>query len=270
MCANVPAQHAIQTALGGYQSINELIVPGGRFHEQSKLAVEAAQRDPRRHLRRAARRALLLPAARPRGLPDRGRRGVRHRPAARQEDPGHPRHRLQLVRARPLPAGHAARRRGAHRGDRPDRRLPRDAAGLTAWPTRAPRLDLAVLATVARRRGHRLARPVRRGRRAAARSPAPSRGRRLVVNVTGAFAMGLLVAYLVDRPGVHRLARPFVGVGVLGGWTTFSALAVDVVQLGARRPGAGRHWSTWRPPSSSAPSPWRRGPLLGQRVWPGP
>ena len=61
----------------------------------------------------------------------------------------------------------------------------------------------------------------------------------LVVNVTGAFAMGLLVAYLVDRPGAHRLARPFVGVGVLGGWTTFSALAVDVVQLGARRPGAG-------------------------------
>ncbi len=38
MCANVPAQHAIQTALGGYQSINELIVPGGRFYEQAKLA----------------------------------------------------------------------------------------------------------------------------------------------------------------------------------------------------------------------------------------
>jgi alanine-synthesizing transaminase len=38
MCANVPAQHAIQTALGGYQSIQELIVPGGRFYEQNKLA----------------------------------------------------------------------------------------------------------------------------------------------------------------------------------------------------------------------------------------
>ncbi len=38
MCANVPAQHAIQTALGGYQSINEYIVPGGRFYEQIKLA----------------------------------------------------------------------------------------------------------------------------------------------------------------------------------------------------------------------------------------
>ena len=38
MCSNVPAQHAIQTALGGYQSIEELICPGGRFYEQIKLA----------------------------------------------------------------------------------------------------------------------------------------------------------------------------------------------------------------------------------------
>jgi alanine-synthesizing transaminase len=38
MCPNVPAQHAIQTALGGYQSINEYIHPGGRFYEQSKAA----------------------------------------------------------------------------------------------------------------------------------------------------------------------------------------------------------------------------------------
>ena len=38
MCANVPAQHAIQTALGGYQSVEELVVPGGRYYEQSMLA----------------------------------------------------------------------------------------------------------------------------------------------------------------------------------------------------------------------------------------
>ena len=55
----------------------------------------------------------------------------------------------------------------------------------------------------------------------------------VLVNVSGAFAMGLLVAFLVARPGAHPLARPFLGVGVLGGWTTFSALAIDVVQLGA-------------------------------------
>ena len=38
LCANVPAQHAIQTALGGYQSINELIIPGGRLYDQRDLA----------------------------------------------------------------------------------------------------------------------------------------------------------------------------------------------------------------------------------------
>ncbi|HHJ35041.1 MAG TPA: pyridoxal phosphate-dependent aminotransferase [Gammaproteobacteria bacterium] len=38
LCSNVPGQHAIQTALGGYQSINELIVPGGRLYEQRNLA----------------------------------------------------------------------------------------------------------------------------------------------------------------------------------------------------------------------------------------
>ena len=38
LCANVPAQHAIQTALGGYQSISEFIVPGGRLYEQRNRA----------------------------------------------------------------------------------------------------------------------------------------------------------------------------------------------------------------------------------------
>jgi len=40
LCANVPGQYAIQTALGGYQSINELIVPGGRLRRQRDLAYE--------------------------------------------------------------------------------------------------------------------------------------------------------------------------------------------------------------------------------------
>ncbi|WP_146338945.1 pyridoxal phosphate-dependent aminotransferase [Nesterenkonia sp. NBAIMH1] len=38
MCANVPAQHALQAALGGYQSIGELIAPGGRLYEQRTTA----------------------------------------------------------------------------------------------------------------------------------------------------------------------------------------------------------------------------------------
>ena len=40
LCANVPGQWAIQTALGGYQSINELIGPGGRLRRQRDLAYE--------------------------------------------------------------------------------------------------------------------------------------------------------------------------------------------------------------------------------------
>lgn len=40
LCANVPAQHAIQTALGGYQSIKELVAPGGRLYEQRNKAWE--------------------------------------------------------------------------------------------------------------------------------------------------------------------------------------------------------------------------------------
>ncbi|TFZ00509.1 pyridoxal phosphate-dependent aminotransferase [Ramlibacter henchirensis] len=40
LCPNVPGQWAIQTALGGYQSINELIAPGGRLRRQRDLAYE--------------------------------------------------------------------------------------------------------------------------------------------------------------------------------------------------------------------------------------
>ena len=38
LCSNVPTQFAVQTALGGYQSINELTAPGGRLHRQRDLA----------------------------------------------------------------------------------------------------------------------------------------------------------------------------------------------------------------------------------------
>ncbi len=46
LCANVPAMYAVQTALGGYQSINELILPGGRLLEQRNTAVEALSKIP--------------------------------------------------------------------------------------------------------------------------------------------------------------------------------------------------------------------------------
>ena len=46
LCANTPMQHAIQTALGGYQSINELILPGGRLLEQRNKAYEMLTQIP--------------------------------------------------------------------------------------------------------------------------------------------------------------------------------------------------------------------------------
>ena len=46
LCANVPAQFAVQTALGGYQSINELILPGGRLKLQRDLAWELLSQIP--------------------------------------------------------------------------------------------------------------------------------------------------------------------------------------------------------------------------------
>lgn len=41
LCANVPAQHIIQTALGGYQSADELLLPGGRVYEQREYIYNA-------------------------------------------------------------------------------------------------------------------------------------------------------------------------------------------------------------------------------------
>lgn len=46
MCANVPAQHVIQTALGGYQSVNDLILPGGRLLEQRNVATSLLREIP--------------------------------------------------------------------------------------------------------------------------------------------------------------------------------------------------------------------------------
>jgi alanine-synthesizing transaminase len=46
LCANVPAQHAIQTALGGRQSIRDLVLPGGRLLEQRDAAVAALRAIP--------------------------------------------------------------------------------------------------------------------------------------------------------------------------------------------------------------------------------
>ena len=44
LCSNVPGQWAVQTALGGYQSIRELVEPGGRLYESRRAIVESVGR----------------------------------------------------------------------------------------------------------------------------------------------------------------------------------------------------------------------------------
>ncbi len=48
----------------------------------------------------------------------------------------------------------------------------------------------------------------------------------LTVNLLGCFVMGMLAAWLSQR-GANEALRLFVGVGMLGGFTTFSAFSLD-------------------------------------------
>src|SRR3954469_15294743 len=52
-----------------------------------------------------------------------------------------------------------------------------------------------------------------------------------VTNVTGGLLIGVLMVLITEVWSAHRLVRPFLGVGVLGGFTTFSTYTVDVQQL---------------------------------------
>lgn len=46
LCANVLGQHVIQTSLGGYQSVDELLIPGGRIYEQRNFIYKAVNEVP--------------------------------------------------------------------------------------------------------------------------------------------------------------------------------------------------------------------------------
>jgi crcB protein len=60
----------------------------------------------------------------------------------------------------------------------------------------------------------------------------------LVTNLTGCALIGVLMQVVETRVARHRLVRPFLGTGVLGGFTTFSTYAVEARGLvAAGRPG---------------------------------
>ncbi|GAA1806499.1 hypothetical protein GCM10009682_30520 [Luedemannella flava] len=56
-----------------------------------------------------------------------------------------------------------------------------------------------------------------------------------VVNVSGCLLIGVLMTLITEKVATWRLLRPFLGVGVLGGYTTFSTYVVDI----GRAAGAG-------------------------------
>lgn len=51
------------------------------------------------------------------------------------------------------------------------------------------------------------------------------------INVIGCAVMGILMVVVTEAYSAHRLIRPFLGTGILGGFTTFSTYAVDSQKL---------------------------------------
>jgi CrcB protein len=52
-----------------------------------------------------------------------------------------------------------------------------------------------------------------------------------LTNVSGCALIGVLMVTITELTSAHRLVRPFLGVGVLGGYTTFSTYILDIHQL---------------------------------------
>ncbi|HEY0690885.1 MAG TPA: fluoride efflux transporter CrcB [Kribbella sp.] len=52
-----------------------------------------------------------------------------------------------------------------------------------------------------------------------------------LINVSGCLLIGVLLVMITEVRTVHPLSRPFLGTGVLGGFTTFSTFAIDTERL---------------------------------------
>jgi alanine-synthesizing transaminase len=70
LCSNVPAQWAVQTALGGYQSIRELVSPGGRLYESRRALIDAVKRSQFLQLKGTHGAMYGFVAVDPQALPD--------------------------------------------------------------------------------------------------------------------------------------------------------------------------------------------------------
>jgi alanine-synthesizing transaminase len=70
LCSNVPGQWAVQTALGGYQSIRELTAPGGRLYESRRAIVEAVGRSRYLHVTPPMGACYAFVGVQPEALPE--------------------------------------------------------------------------------------------------------------------------------------------------------------------------------------------------------
>jgi CrcB protein len=64
--------------------------------------------------------------------------------------------------------------------------------------------------------------------------PTPSGGlpwATFTINASGCLLIGVLMVFVVEVGGAHPLVRPFLGVGLLGGFTTFSTYTVEATGL---------------------------------------
>ncbi|AZM50806.1 fluoride efflux transporter CrcB [Streptomyces sp. WAC 06738] len=90
----------------------------------------------------------------------------------------------------------------------------------------------------------------------------------LLVNVVGCVAIGVLMVLITEARTAHRLVRPFLGAGVLGGFTTFSTYAVDVQRLVAEeeRAAAGVAYLVLTPVAALA-AVWAAQAVTRRAVW---
>jgi alanine-synthesizing transaminase len=70
LCANVPGQWAVQTALGGHQSINELTAPGGRLYQSRQAVIDGVARSRYLELKAPDGAMYAFPGVSPEKLPD--------------------------------------------------------------------------------------------------------------------------------------------------------------------------------------------------------
>ena len=141
LCANVPTQHAVQTALGGYQSIEDYICPGGRLYEQRNLAHSLLTQIEGVTCVKPKGALYLFPKIDTRHFNITDDERFVMDLLQQEKNPGRSRHRLQPADTRSLSHRLPAPHRRAHRRHHPPRRVSFDVSPVGAVCRLAKRAD---------------------------------------------------------------------------------------------------------------------------------